>query len=131
MAIRVQTQADITFTTGAGLAGAETITGVRFRRASDDGQPVIIPLSPSLAFRAAEPMTIPSGMMDVLYVSGDLTDAHMLALVEGYWGTSGSRVAMEIDLLTANAGAGTVSDDTNYRQQSYSDWDITSEADPS
>ena len=123
MGIRIDTQDDINF----GIAAAAvSVSHVRFRRASDNGQPVVIALSSAVDIALNQGMRIRSGMFDLVYKSGPLTNAHMLEVVEGYWGASGSRTNMEIDLMTSNSSVVSVS---GYSQQSYDDWDITTEND--
>ena len=123
MGIRIDTQADINF----GIAAtAVTVTHVRFRRASDDAQPVVLALSSAVAIAANQGMRIRSGMFDLVYKSGPLGNVHMLAVVEGYWGASGSRLSIEIDLMTSTTSVVSVG---GYSQQSYDDWNITTEND--
>ena len=62
----------------------------------------------------------------MVYPSGDLTDTHMLALVEGYWGSSGSRTSMEIDAMTSDSLVVSVG---GYAQQDVDAWTISTEAD--
>ena len=98
MGIRIDSQDAITF----GIAGAAVaITHVRFRRASDNGQPVVVALPNTVNILANRGMRIPSGMFDLVYKAGEFGNEHMLALVEGYWGQSGSRTEMEVDLMTS------------------------------
>ena len=123
MGIRIDSQDAITF----GIAAAAVaITHVRFRRASDDGQPVVVALPNTVNILANRGMRIPSGMFDLVYKSGPFGNTHMLALVEGYWGASGSRTEMEVDLMTS---ANAVVDVAGYSQQTYENWIITEEAD--
>ena len=123
MGIRIDSQDAITF----GIAAtAVPITHVRFRRASDDGQPVIVALPNTVNILANRGMRIPSGMFDLVYKAGPFGNAHMLALVEGYWGQSGSRTNMEVDLMTSSSSVVAVA---GYSQQSYENWIITEEAD--
>ena len=123
MGIRVDTQGDINF----GIAAAAiSISHVRFRRASDNAQPVVLALAATVAIAANQGMRIRSGMFDLVYKSGPLGNVHMLAVVEGYWGASGSRLDIEVDLMTSSTQVVTVG---GYSQQSYDDWLITSEAD--
>ena len=67
-------------------------------------------------------MTIPSGLFDVVYPAGDLTNAHMTLLVNSYW--NGQTV--QLDLMTSATQVVTVA---GYSQQTYANWGITSEAD--
>ena len=123
MAIRVDTSGDIIF----GIMSAQvTVTHARFRRASDDGQPVIYTLPANVVANANEGLRIRSGMFDLVYKAGPLGNTHMKAVVESYWGAAGSRVAFEVDLMTDDS---TVVTDSGYSQQSYSAWAITEEAD--
>ena len=113
------------------FAAAQSITAFRFRRASDDGQPVLRRFATAVSVGIGEEAQFAIGALDIKYNSGDLTDAHMQALVEGYWGASGSRTSMEIDLMEGGSGSETVCDDTNYSQQSSSNWTVATEADDS
>ena len=123
MAVRVQNGADINFGT---FGAAATVTHIRIRRASDNGQPVVKALASSVAVAANTPFQIDENNLDILYPSGDLTDAHMKAVVESYWGVGGT-LNMEIDAMT---DATTVVAVSGYSQQSTSDWGISTETDP-
>ena len=123
MGVRVDTQGDINFGV---MNSSVTVSHVRFRRASDDGQPVVLALSSPVTASSGEGFRIRSGMFDIVYKSGPLGNAHMLAVVESYWGASGSRTEMEVDLMTNDS---TVVSDSGYSQQSYNNWSIATEAD--
>ena len=123
MAVRVQNGADINFGT---FGAAATVTHVRVRRASDDGQPVVAQLSASVAVASDEQFQIDEGNLDFLYPSGDMGDTHMQAVVEAYWGSGGS-LSMEIDAMT---DATTVVSVSGYSQQTFGDWDVSTETDP-
>ena len=123
MAIRVDTSGDIIF----GIMSAQvTVTHARFRRASDDGQPVVYALPASVVANANEGLRIRSGMFDLVYKAGPFGNTHMRAVIESYWGAAGSRTAMEVDLMTSST---VVVADSGYSQQSYSAWAITEEND--
>ena len=122
MAVRVQNGANINF----GTFGAEaTVSHVRIRRASDNGQPVVKALSSPVAVGSGEQFQIDAGNLDIVYPAGDLGNTHMRAVVEAYWGSGGS-LSMEIDAMTDSSTPVAVS---GYSQQSTSDWDISTEAD--
>lgn len=124
MAVRVDTQDNIDFGI---LVGANiSVTHVRFRRASDNGQPVVVQLGAAVPVATNQGMRIPSGSFDLVYKSGPLTNAHMLAVIESYWGTSGSRTEMDIDLMTNST---TVVGDAGYSQQQYDNWAVSTEND--
>lgn len=118
MAIRVQTQADINF----GTAGAAvTVTHLRIRE-SDDSNPVVKQLPNPIQIAAGAPMRIPSGLLDIVYPAGELTNGHMSDFLTPWW----TNKAMEIDLMTSANAVVAVS---GYAQQTYSNWAISSEAD--
>ncbi len=123
MAIRVENGAGLNFGT---FGAAATVSHIRIRRGSDDGQPVVKALGTPVTVAVNEQFAINPGNLDIVYPAGDLTNAHMLALVEGYWGTTGSRTSMEIDAMT---DASTVVSVSGYAQQSTNDWDVTQEND--
>ena len=123
MAIRVQTQDAIIFGI---VTAAVAATHVRFRRGSDDGQPVVKALPATVNAAANEGLRLPSGMLDVVYPAGDLGNTHMRVVVEGYWGASGSRTEMEIDLMTSSSQVVSAS---GYSQQSYDNWAVSEESD--
>ena len=112
------------------LASAVTITHLRFRRGSDDGQPVVVALSPSFTVSAGSTLRIPAGSFDVVYPSGTLTNPHMQALVEGYWGASGSRTRMEVDaLVQVSPLVRNVVSVGGYNQVSTNSFSVTAEND--
>ncbi len=130
MAVRIENTAAINFGT---FAAAATVTHIRIRRASDDGQPLVRALASSVAVANGNEFQIDAGRLDILYPSGTLgidrtqSDAHMQAVVESYWG-AGATLAMEVDAMT---DANTPVAVTGYSQQSVSAWTLTTEADPS
>ena len=64
---------------------------------------------------AGFPMAINAGDLDIVYPSGETSDAHMRAVVDPYW--DGQQ--FNIDMLQDE---NTVVDDANYAPQQYSDW---------
>ncbi|MDE2640410.1 MAG: hypothetical protein OXI03_07490 [Chloroflexota bacterium] len=122
MAIEVKNGENLNFGT---FAAAARVTHVRLRRASDDGQPVVRQLTAAVQVAANEQFQIDEGQLKVKYPSGDLTDAHMEELVEGYWGSGGS-TEMEIDAMTSATAVVSVG---GYAQQSTGDWDIATVSD--
>ena len=122
MAVRVRNGSDINFGT---FGASRTVTHIRIRRASDDGQPVVKQLASPVTVGASEQFQIDTNNLVFRYPSGDVTDAHMQALVEGYWG-SGGTTSMEIDAMTSASAVVSVG---GYNQQSTNDWDIDTVAD--
>lgn len=118
MAIRVQTQADVVFGT---MAAAVTATHGRFQKAAGLVS-VVRPLAANVTAAAGERLRIPSGMLDVVYPAGQLTNTHMLAVVNPYW----EGETFQLDLMTDDS---TVIADGGYSQQTYSNWAISQEAD--
>ena len=129
MAVRIENAEDINFGT---FAAAATVTHIRIRRASDDGQPLVRALASPVAVGNGNEFQIDIGRLDVLYPSADLginraqSDAHMQALVESYWG-AGASLEMEVDAMTDATTPVAVS---GYSQQAVSAWTLTTEADP-
>lgn len=121
MSIRVRSGAQLDFGTN-NSGSAVSVTHVRFRRGSDNAHPVVKQLSAPVSVAPGAPFTIPDELFNVVYHEGDLTNAHMQALVEGYWGTSGNRTEMEIDLMTA---VNTVVAATGYLQETHNGWEVT------
>ena len=117
MAIRVQTQDDVIFGT---MAAAVTATHGRFSKAG--AAPVVRTLAASVSVSAGERLRVPSGMLDVVYPAGQLTNTHLLALVNPYWDGE----TFQLDLMTSST---VVIADTGYSQQTYSNWAISEEAD--
>ena len=131
MAIRVQNSSDIFF----GARGVPisltsvVVTHIRIRRASDDGQPIIIALPSATTIDMGDTIKIATGAIDIIYKSGQLNNQHMLAVVESYWGESTSRTAMEVDLLTAVNPSIVVVNDPRYSHSTVTEWTITAESD--
>lgn len=118
MAIRVQTQADINF----GTAGeAVSVSHVRARDA-DDTTPLVKQLPVAIQIAAGAPMRIPSGLLDFLYLAGEMTNAHMLEVLTPHWRNRNMDIDLMTDANTAVAVAG-------YAQQQYSNWSLSQEAD--
>ena len=117
MAIRVQTQENLIF----GVVAAETtVTHGRFQKAG--AVPVVKQLAAPVTAPAGERLRIPSGSLDIVYPSGETTNAHMRALIDPYWGGE----AFQVDLMTDDS---TVVSDSGYAQQTYSNWAISTEND--
>ena len=117
MAVRVQTQADIAF----GVMDAQVVVShVRFQKAG--AIPVVKALASSLTVAIGERLRVPSGMWDMVYPSGDFTDAHMRAMIDVYWDGE----TFQLDAMTDDS---TVVSDNGYSQQTYSDWAISNEND--
>ena len=117
MAIRVQTQDALVF---GFMDTAVVATHARFQKA--DAVPVVKQLSAPVNVAADERLRIPVGMLDVVYVAGELTNAHVMVVVQPYWDGE----TFQVDLMT---DANTVIADAGYSQQTYSNWSITAEVD--
>ena len=117
MAIRVQTQDALVF----GFMDAGVVaTHARFQKA--DAVPVVKQLAAPVNVAADERLRIPVGMLDVVYLAGELTNAHVMVIVQPYWDGE----TFQVDLMT---DANTVIADAGYSQQVYSNWNITAEPD--
>ena len=121
MACAVSNNGTLSFGT---FATAATVTHVRFRKGSDDSNPVVIALSSSVAVAANQQAVIPSGDLEVRYLNGTdgLTNGHMEAIAKAYW----ENTAMEVDLMTSASVVVSVS---GYAQVSHSAWTFTQETD--
>ena len=117
MAVRVQTQDDVAFGI---MAAAVDVTHVRFQKAG--ATPVVKALASTLSVAAGRRLRVPSGDFDVVYNSGDLTNAHMQALIDPYWDGE----TFQLDCMTSST---VVVADSGYSQQTYSDWAISTESD--
>ena len=130
MAIEIKNGASINFGT---FGAARSITAVRARRASDDGQPVVKRLAAAVAVAATEQFAFDEGALKFKYPKGDLTDVHMAEALESYWGINNGRTAastsMEIDLMTGASGSEAAVNVSGYSQQTLSDWDVATVAD--
>ncbi len=119
MAFRVRNTDTLSFGI---MAAAVAATHVRFRRASDDGQPVVHPLNATVNVAIGERLRLPANMLAVKYNSGDLPDAHMDEAIRDYW----NGVSFEVDMMTsANAVVG----DSAYSQQATDAWTFDTPAD--
>ena len=119
MAVRVQTQADINF---GNMAAQVTATHARFQKPGASPRPVVRQLAAPVTVAAGAPLLLPNGLMDIVYPAGDLNNTHLRGLIDPYWANQN----FQIDMMT---DANTVVADANYRQQTYSNWSITEEAD--
>ena len=117
MAIRVEPSADLIFGV---MAGAVAVTHVRVQKAS--AAAVVRPIGSTLNVPAGGQLQIPSTMFDIIYPDGQLSRAHMMALVNSYWDGE----TFQIDCMT---DANTVVADANYSQQTHNSWTITGEND--
>lgn len=119
MAVRIQTQADINF----GNMGAQvTATHIRFQKPGANPRPVVRQLAAPVTVAAGAPLILPSGLLDIVYVAGDLNNTHLRGLIDPYWANQ----SFELDMLT---DANTVVADAGYNQRTYQNWSITEEAD--
>ena len=126
MAFRVRNGSDLLFGLITASGGASAVA-VRFRKGSDDSNPVIKALGSTLTVTQNSQFRIPEHMLSVTYPTGDLTDGHMEAAVKPYW----DGVAFEIDMMSAMSSktAGTPVAAAGYAQQSTNDWDFDTPAD--
>ena len=116
MAIRVQNGSALNF----GLfASAATVTHIRFQKAGAD--PTVRSIT-NVSVGANDTFVIPAGDFDVVYPSGQLSDAHMDALVREYWDGE----TFQIDAMT---NANTVVNVNGYSQETHSGWTFGTEAD--
>ena len=112
MAFRVRNSNTLDFGV---MAAAVAATHTRFRRASDNGQPVVVALDSTVNVSAGERLRMPTNMLRVKYNSGDLTDAHMEEAIQDYW----DAVEFEIDMMTSST---VVITDSGYGQQTTDAW---------
>ena len=117
MAIRVELGQDLSFGT---MSAEVMVTHGRFQKAG--AVPVVKQLAAVVTVPAGRRAQVPDNMLDVVYPAGELTNAHVRAVVELYWSTE----TFQIDLMT---DADTVVNDSGYSQQTNDDWDISEEAD--
>ena len=118
MAFRVRNPAAINFGI---MDSAVAATHIRFRVASNNGQPVVVDVADVNA-AAGEGLRLNINQFAIKYNSGPLTDAHMQAAIQDYW----DGVGFEIDAMT---DANTVVADPGYSQQTYSGWAFDTPAD--
>ena len=120
MAARVQNGATLTFTSGGAAA---QITASQFRLV--DGSTEVLAwknLTAEIVVNAGDPLTVEEGDIDVVYPSGDLTDAHIEEMVTAVY-TGGTGVTVQL-----GTGSAVISD-SNYSNQTTTDWDISTESD--
>ena len=120
--VKVTNENDINFGT---ITGVHTITHIRVRRQSDNGQPMTTALTSSVTTSAQNALILNSEDLDFNYNNGNFTNAHFRQCVNGYWGIN-TDLSMKVALLT-NANTELV--DTGYREQTVSEWTITQDAD--
>ena len=104
------------------MAGSVAATHARFRRGSDNGQPVVRALTAVVNASAGERLRLPANMLAVKYNSGDLTDDHMDEVARDYW----DGVEFEVDLMTSNS---VVIADSGYSQQTTDSWSFDTPGD--
>ena len=117
MAIRVENDGNLSF----GIMTAQQV--ISHVRLTKGALAMTVALGSNVTCDAGERLRIPNDGFDVLYPSGDLTDAHMDAVVKSYWDGE----TFMIDALTNST---TVVSDTGYSQVSHSGWTFGTEADP-
>ena len=123
MAVRVQTNADIIF----GIMAAEqTATHARVQD-NTGNDPIVRELAAPVTAAAGERLRIPSGSLDIVYPAGQATaptdaNGHIEAIARAYWGAR----TMQIDLMTDDS---TPITDSGYSQQTYANWQFSTEAD--
>ena len=117
MAIRVQNSTKLDF----GLMAAEVIaTHGRVQKAGSN--PVIRPLPASLTVAAGERLVVDIGDIDFVYPDGEMSRAHMMAVINSYW----DEEIFQVDVMTSDS---VVVADSGYAQTTHSAWGITGEAD--
>ena len=67
-------------------------------------------------------MVVGIGNIDFVYPDGQMSRAHMMALVDSYWDGE----VFQIDMMTS---VNNVVSDSGYSQTTHSAWGITGEAD--
>ena len=117
MAIRVENQGALVFGT---MAAEVTATHYRVQKAGAGA--FVRPLAADVTAAAGERLRVPAAMLDTIYPAGQLTNAHMRAMVDGYW----EGETFQVDLMTDDS---TVVADSGYAQQTLASWTITEEAD--
>ena len=117
MAIRVEPDSNIVFGV---MAAQVVVTHARFQKAAANA--VVRTLAANVTVAAGERLRIPSTMFDVVYKTGQLTNAHMDALVKAYW----EGEVFQIDCMTS---ATAVVADAGYSQQTNAAWTFTQETD--
>ena len=127
MAVRVKNGASIEL--GLALAAAVTATHGRIQKAGAD--PFVRPLTDDIVAAAGEVLRIPLEDLtanpqvrgiELVYKTGELSDAHIDALVRGYFDGQ----VIQVDLMTDDS---TVVADANYAQATHSGWTFATEAD--
>ena len=118
MAIRVQTQSDVNFGT---MTAAVRVTHFRIQQ-NNNSNPVVKELSTPLEVEANRELVIPSGELDLVYPAGEFNNPHMNAIITPYY----DGVTFKLDAMTDE---NTVVSVGGYSQQTYSDWQISSEDD--
>ena len=116
MAVRYQTQDNITFGTAAATV---RITHARFTKNSVS---VTRELPSAVTVTAGQPMRVLAGDWDIVYLAGDLSNDHIAQGWDPFW----LNQTISLDLLT---DATTVVSDTGYRAQTYSRWVKSTEND--
>ena len=117
MAIRVQTQDNITF---GPITAAVTVTHIRVQKAGS--APVVKQLTASISVASGDSVEIASGSLDFVYPVGDMTNTHFQAFLDPYWDGED----FQVDLMTSSSAVVTAA---GYAQQTYSNWAISAEAD--
>ena len=118
MAFRVRNPGAINFGI---MAAAIAATHLRFRRASDNGQPVVVNVADVNA-AAGEGLRLNVNQFAIKYLSGPLGNPHMQEAIQPYW----DGIAFEIDAMTSSTQVVT---DSGYSQQTYSAWAFDTPAD--
>lgn len=103
------------------MVNAVAATHVRFRRASDNGQSVIVNVT-DVSAAAGEGLRLNVNQFAIKYNSGPLTDAHMEEAIRDYW----DGIGFEIDAMTSQSQ---VVNDAGYSQQTYDGWTFDTPAD--
>ena len=107
------------------IQGTHTITHIRVRRGSDNGQPMTTTLNSSVTTSPQNALILNAENLDFNYNNGNFTNAHFRQCVNGYWGISAD-LSMKVALLT-NSTTEVV--DSGYSEQSVAAWTVTQDAD--
>lgn len=130
MAANVSNRDEKVFGTISYTGPSISVAKVRIRRASDDANPIIKSSTTPVPITSGTALSIGARTLNMKFPKGDFTDDLLTAMAQAYWGTATSKVAFEIDLLTAgDTVLSDISGLTGYSQQTIEDWVYTVVAD--